>query len=355
MSIHLVRTDESAAEIDALASELERVGVEGVLADLDQQAHRTGVPGRLVDHGFRWSWRDVVDLRWWPQGISTSADADAAGEVDGRRVLLSTWYSRSIRGLNKGSRVTFVDLGSLRYRHVLLVRPVLRDGRIDLEPLHVHAGGAVWCGGFVHVAATGSGFLSCRLDDLMRVPDSSYVADRGAFGRTPDDRLATYGYRYLLPVRVAHEARSEEGFEGMRYSFLSLDRDSEPPALVAGEYGRGTQTTRLARFPLDPETWLPAADADGVTRPLLLEDGGEQTMQGAVVVGDRWFVTSSRGHLTLSSLYAGRPGSWVEHPRALPMGAEDITWSPATELLWSQSEFPLARWVFAVRRDSVDF
>ena len=40
--------------------------------------------------------------------------------------------------------MTFVDLAGLRYRHVLLVVPVLdRHGKTVLRPLRVHAGGVV--------------------------------------------------------------------------------------------------------------------------------------------------------------------------------------------------------------------
>ena len=55
---------------------------------------------------------------------------------------------------------------------MLLVVPVLRDGAVALEPLRVHAGGIVWCGPYLHVAATAKGFYTCRLDDLLRVPEA---------------------------------------------------------------------------------------------------------------------------------------------------------------------------------------
>ena len=54
---------------------------------------------------------------------------------------------------------------------MLLVNPVVRDGVLALEPLRVHAGGVVWCGPYLHVAATARGVITCRLDDLLRVPD----------------------------------------------------------------------------------------------------------------------------------------------------------------------------------------
>ena len=46
-------------------------------------------------------------------------------------------------------------------------------------PLRIHAGGIVWHGPYLHVAATTKGFFTCRLDDLFRVPG------RGPASTTP--------------------------------------------------------------------------------------------------------------------------------------------------------------------------
>ena len=47
-----------------------------------------------------------------------------------------------------------------------------------LRPLRVHAGGIVWNGPYLHVAATARGLVTCRVDDIMRVPD---VRGTGAY------------------------------------------------------------------------------------------------------------------------------------------------------------------------------
>ena len=128
---------------------------------------------------------------------------------------------------------------------------------LALEPLRVHAGGIVWCGPYLHVAATARGVITCRLDDLLRVPDDSAgdVSRLGARGRP--------GVVVRLPLRAAGPVRlprvTDDGLERLRYSFLSLDRSASPPELVVGEYGNSAQTRRLARFPLDPETLFLAA------------------------------------------------------------------------------------------------
>jgi hypothetical protein len=339
-SIHLRRTDENTDDIEAAVHQLgRRVGIAGVIAHLNRQAVRTRVPGQAVEWGFRWNDADENSQRWWPQGITTSADASDAEDIDGRRLLVTSWYSKPGGGQNRGSRITVVDIDTLEYRHVLLVVPHrTRDGRLDLRPLLVHAGGLVWCGPYLHVAGTRRGLFSCLVDDIIRVES------------TED----TFGYPYVLPVRFAYDADATEGVEQMRYSFLSLDRSSDPPQLVAGEYGVGDMTRRLVRFPLDPETHHLATHEDGTSRPVWLDERGLGHMQGAAIVRDTYYVTSSRGRYRLGKMYVGQPGSFRSFPRTLPVGPEDISYWPSTDLLWSLTEYPGRRFVFALKRAQFD-
>ncbi len=339
--VHLSRTDENVEEIDALATRLGgRVGLDDVLDDLDRQGRRSLFRARAVHRAYTFDAADRRDPRWWPQGVSTSADASDEEEIAGRRIVAVAWYAKELPGDEgkQGSRITFFDLGTRRYRHVLLVRPVLKDGLPDIEPLTVHAGGIVWFGPYLHVAATARGFHTCRLDDLLRVSD---------------DEVAAYGHRYVLPVRFSYRAETDEGHERLRYSFLSLDRAASPPSILAGEYGRGDSTRRLARFPVDPETLLLATAEDGVSRPAMLGDGVGQ-MQGAVVARGSYYVTVSHGPRTFGSVYTGEPGRLVRHRWATPMGPEDIAYWPSTDELWSVSEHPRRRWIYSMRRARFD-
>jgi hypothetical protein len=287
--------------------------------------------------------------------VTTSADAaDPAGpgQVDGRSVVAVAWYAKHLPGAGpdepeggQGSRVSFMDLATRRYEHVLLVVPRLRDGVASVSPLRVHAGGIVWTGDHLHVAATRKGLMSCRLDDLLRVPDGAGSGGAGLDG--------TFGYRWLLPVRFAYRAGADEGVEHLRYSFASLDRAADPPVVLVGEYGRGKQTRRIARFPLDPTTGLLVTDDAGRTTPLRLEDGGTRGAQGIAVAHDTTYVTVSRGPRTPGSLFVGEPGAWREHRWAVPMGVEDVTWWPARDELWTATEHPRRRWVVSVKRSRV--
>ena len=247
----------------------------------------------------------------------------------------------------QGVRITLLDLDTYRYRHVLLVVPKIEDDVLSLAPLRVHAGGLVWCGPYLHVAATARGFFTCRLEDLMRVPDQLRGApDRIGMGRA---QVATADYRYVLPVRFAYRAETREGEVKLRYSFLSLNRAATPPEIVAGEYARGAKTRRLARYALDPKTLLLATDQDDESRPVAIGQGVTQ-MQGAVVAHDRWFVTASRGPWTPGSVYVGSPGALTRHRFATPMGPEDISYWPSQDRLWSVTEHPRRRWIYSMKR-----
>ncbi len=241
---------------------------------------------------------------------------------------------------------------------MLLVVPVLdKHGMLVLRPLRVHAGGIVWNGPYLHVAATARGLMTCKIDDLMRVPD---VRGSRAWDRLGlhEEQVASYGYRYVLPVRFSYQAYADDGIDKLRYSFLSLDRGGEKPALVAGEYGQTGQTTRLARYDLEPDTLMLQTGDDGYARPQTFDDGGVVRMQGASIVGGRYHVTVSHGPWKPGSVYVGTPGDpdnpWVEHPHATPMGPEDIAYWPSTDRLWSVSEHPHRRWVFCMKRSFFD-
>lgn len=356
--VHLQRTDENVGEIAALASVLgEPAGLDGLLGDLKYQARRSRLPprllGRAVSEAYTWNGYDQRDTQWYPQGISTSADASDTEDIAGRRVLVTTWYSSGADGVKRGSRATFLDLDTLMYRHVLLVSPVFdREGDLQLRPTRIHAGGIVWAGPYLHIAATKRGFVTARVDDIMRVTgDDEHPDELGIDGR----RVASYGHRYVLPVRSTYQAFTDDGHRQLRYSFASLDRRSEPPALIAGEYNLGASTpNRLARYQLDPATWQLKTGDDGFSRPLAIDEGGVVRMQGAALAAGRYHVTVSHGSWFPGTIYTGPSGRLRPTRLALPMGPEDLAYWPSTDMLWSLTEHPRRRWIVAMKRSAFD-
>lgn len=327
MTLQLTRTDENAAEIDALTAALSaygggQVGLAPLLADLPLRMRRAFAPGRAVSRALAWEPADDRDATWWPQGVTNSYRTQVT-----RTMLMVSWYSQA----GEGARISVIDLVTQRYRHVLLVAPTPSGG---VSPVNVHAGGIVWQGPFLHVAATARGILTFRLDDLLHDPSERH------------------GYAYLLPVRYEYRADALEGTQRLRYSFLSVDRSDREPALVVGEYGSAQQTQRLARFGLDTVSGVLAAGPDRITRPLRIDESGQARMQGAAVVDGRYFVTVSQGPWRPGTMLSGLPGSFRRHRWATPMGPEDLCYHPPSDSLWSVSEHPGRRWVFAMERSS---
>ncbi len=350
--VHLKRGRDRRPEADALAVLAGgRVGLAGVLGDLNRRGEVVD-PGRsAASWAFSWDREDSRSRRWWPQGITSSADASNTEEYAGRRLLVTTAYSKIVTKLGKGSRISVVDVTDpqrVRYRHVLLVRPEIDErGDVTVHPVKAHAGGIVWHGPWLHVAGTAKGIYTFHVDDVVEAgaTDSSEL-----LGPLPPGELAGFGHRYLLPVRHVHAAHSIEGFEPIRYSFLSLARGPGAPLLLAGEYGRGRMTTRLLAYGLDPGTLLPRGNDAGQSRPAFLSAGGVGRMQGAVEVDGRLYVTTSAGTRGRGSVWVGEPGALTEHTGVLPPGPEDICYWPSADRLWTVTEYPKRRLVLALDR-----
>ncbi|MDQ3095109.1 MAG: hypothetical protein M3Q82_03985 [Actinomycetota bacterium] len=316
-----------------------RVGVDAVLADLDREAVVSDVPARVASYGFRWDDDDFVDAQWWPQGITTSADASDTDDIHGRRVVVVAWYAKRVNGFTQGVRLSFVDItdeSAPRYRHVLLVEPRRHrlTRKVSMRPVAVHAGGIVWYGPSMLVADTRGGLRTFEIDDICRVD--------GADGWR--------GYRYVLPQRTSYRAVNDRGFLPFKFSFVSLDRTGEAHQLIAGEYGREGTKPRVVRFKFDAARAALAMEG-GAARPLEILLDQLPHMQGATVVGGTYYVSTSRGSRTPGSLWVGRPGEEVRECRGvLAIGPEDLTYWPQRDELWNCSEYPNHRFVYGVPR-----
>jgi hypothetical protein len=268
------------------------VGLSGLLESGGRAAHRVSAPGSLVTQGFRWSGSDRWTQRWWPQGIAVGFHQDVP-------LAIVSWFSKSRRDRDRGTRITVLDLNSLRYRHVLLV-----EGD-PFRPVSVHAGGIVWSGDQLLVAATFGGIREFRLSGILR-------RSRG---------------RFVLP-QVSHRHPAEK----FRYSFLA----EGPDGIVAGEYAKDAGG-RLARMTL----------SEGAVSARDIHVPGIPEMQGAVLVDGKWAISSSRGDRQNGDLWVGEQGALARHAGALPPGPEDLAWWAERGQLWGVTEHPGQRWVFA--------
>ena len=319
--------------IDGLAAMHPRVGIAGLLRGRGRRARAGRVPAPAAIDGFRWALLDGWSQRWWPQGIELLDERDErhrGGHGEGRdEVLVVSWFAQERRGSTQGARITVIDRRDRRrprYHHVLLVEP-WRDGSvIRMRPVGVHAGGLALVGDRLYVAATYGGLRRFELGDILRVR-----------GRGP------FGYRHVLPQSGHERLLGGERDERMRFSFVSVERDSSAPGgaehLVVGEFGPEAHGRRLGRIPVGSSS--ERVEVTDVHEP------GIPRMQGATVVDGTWFVSASHG-LRPGDLWVGSGGTWVRHPAVLPPGPEDLSASRDGKRLWSLSEYPRGRWVFAI-------
>jgi hypothetical protein len=315
---------------DATAG-LPTVGLDGVLAERGRRARRARVPATGAVEGYRWGLADSYTQTWWPQGV-------AVGEHDGTPLVMTSWFAKPKRGREMGSRISIIDLRNprrARYHHVLLVSPRRTDTGSALDPVRIHAGGIVWVGDRLFVAATYGGIREFRLSDIVRAPSHGML-------RLP---AGPFGYRFVLPESGSYLPPDADGPKRMRYSFLSSESgsgirhsaDDEELRLVAGEYGTNDRR-RLARLRLLKDGTV----TDEAHVPKISH------MQGAVLHDGIWFVSASRGDKTAGDLWTGTPGAMTRHAGVLPPGPEDLAAWPDRDQLWSVSEFPGKRWVFGV-------
>jgi hypothetical protein len=174
------------------------VKVSDIMSDLNHINPGTtpNVKNVIASSGYGWEnsadFDDQETEKWYPQGITTSADALESGVYDGHRVQLITWHSDHYEDGKRGARVSFVKQGggrSKKYRHVLLVQPEGDDSFNAIKRLH--AGGIMWYGNLVYVVDTTGGLRVFDLDHMYKV-DSS-IKDR--IGRQSGGKYAAYGYK----------------------------------------------------------------------------------------------------------------------------------------------------------------
>lgn len=325
----LRRTAEDRSLLDSLEG-VTKVGLDGVLDGRGHRAHRVRPRAAAVTRSYAWRFTDQWTQTWWPQGI-------AVGEHLGIPIALASWYAQPARRGEMGARVSVVDLRNPRcprYRHVLLVAARKTDAGVVLDPVPVHAGGIVWSGDRLFVAATLDGVVEFRLSDVLRA-DS-----RGAFRRSS----GPFGYRYLLPVFARYRPTAPKADNPLRYSFLSTaSRSAMADAaeaaellLLAGEFGTSDEH-RVARVTLTGS----GASVTALHVPRVPQ------MQGVALIGDRWYISSSQGD-SPGDLWSGPMGSLRNNAGVLPAGPETLAPWPKRNELWSLSEVAGHRMLFAI-------
>ena len=143
------------------------------------------------------SFNDFGTTSWYPQGISTSADAYDVGTYEGKHVTLVSWYdNRDVPNAeNKGVRIAFVDRDKSpdAYRYVLLVEPYSNAGTADFRAVKVHSGGIAWYGNSLYIVDTDKGFRVFDLTQIWKVETGDGIGKKAGGG------FSAANYAYVLP------------------------------------------------------------------------------------------------------------------------------------------------------------
>jgi hypothetical protein len=333
------------AELDA---RLPSVSVAAVVASANRKG-RACRPHPKAVAAFCWQPGDASTAVWYPQGVTTSADASADGRYEGKTVIVTSWYYKG-HGGTKGVRVSFVDYARPvrpRYRHVLLVEPYRdRAGNPSFRAVPAHAGGIAWYGHYLYVADTYAGLRVFDTRHLWKVS----MGDGSKIGRQADGSYHAHDYAYALPQALRFAASTTGGYRPLRHSAVSLDRTSTPHSVIVPEYDAGGAGTRVVRFPIDESTRLLRPSPDGYVHGDEAYRVDIRSMQGATAVGRRFFVSSSRGVDRRGSIYTfTRTSGPTVHRGVLPPGPEDLSVWRSRDQLWTLAEHPGQRSVLAVR------
>lgn len=171
--------------------------VKDVIGDTNHKNPNSKPSVKNLIKGFTWESVDGYDdantEKWYPQGITTSADAVDGGKYDGDEVILVSWHSDNYDSGKRGTRISFInanDADKLSYRNALLVSlSVGDDGTPNYAAIKgLHAGGMFWYGNLLYVVETRKGIRVFDLDHIYQVKTGDGIGKVG-------NGYEAYGYK----------------------------------------------------------------------------------------------------------------------------------------------------------------
>ena len=361
MSISITYTDESASWLASFSSgerldwtqlSLNRPARWG----LPSSSQGFNIPSNHDPVGFRWKTGDGTTEKWYPQGITGTANAT---NPRGSRFLVSSWYGKSQANYEqKGVRLSFVNYDAsasdfCRYRHVLLVQNVqninaqnpdlfrLDQTKRDLycqlnlyAPVPIHAGGIAWYKGYLYVVDTKVGI---RVFDPSRMYSAlADLPNKSKCGVDSNGNFYAFDYRIILPEIGYYKIDGTEP-----NSFISVGDNGNDPCLWVGQYIK-SGNTKLFGFILSQDGTI---DTSATVEEFNPKDKSVPAhhMQGVYRSQENTWMSvtgkstykKSKARLITQSAGASKGDRW-----RWPYGAEDLYLEIDKGILWCQTEFP---------------
>ena len=298
---------------------------------------------------------DLDTVKWRPQGIACDLHANRNGR--NRKYIIVSWYNYNdnVDGGDYGTRLSFINIDTWEYRHVLLVQPTGNDK--VFEAAKGHAGGIAWYGDYIYVAYTDVGFQVYNINHLIRAKDNPDKDKVGVYS----DGFYAYDYKYFLPLTgtnqftvhkgkecdpvIINVHKDDDDFGLPKFSFVSVVRGNSktPDCLLSGEFDNCPGHT----------SWLSkwALDSSGLLNPFIEQPFGIKefnldigSVQGAAeALGFFWFSQSTNPdgpsilHQLSRKAQIGHSGQ-AKYP-GWPMGAEDLDFDDSDNSLWCLTEY----------------
>ena len=305
-----------------------------------------------------WDDGDASTSTWNPQGITSTGDADDDGALGANRLILSGWDYTAADRLDD-ARVAFIDYSDpahAKYRWVYLVAPNTTGSNFTAAKAHL--GGMILYADKLLVTAVGDDTVAVRvfsLSHILQMTDGSATIGKNSNG------WAAYGYQYAMPqigyyTYAAGKCTMLNNTGTPCFSSISLDRSKSPHSLVAAEYFDNGLGSRLFRYPFGAD-YLLATGSGGAVTATEAYRSGVANAQGVLSYNGRWYVahSSATSHGQLWRLTPGATGASASctvdgaaTPACWGLHPEGLTYWFSDGLVWSQTEWPDQRALFAV-------
>jgi hypothetical protein len=337
------------------------------IANLDDAAHHVGA--WCFDSADEDVGRSLDSSDWVPQAVASSNEAVVGGYA-GPSAVAVTWYqprpdhTSGAMDDPQNDRVSFVNTpasgDSATYRHVLLVEPVVENGRLNLRRVKMHAGGVAWYGNILYVASTGGGIRAFDIRRIFAVHTTKDVV--GLDTATPSDsNLYGESFAYVI-LQVGNYKKTDAACtrsptttnSGLCFSGITVNRSAVPVSLISYEYRTQDEMlaakvgSRIVEWPLDRSTGLLARAADGSVHSGKLYLTPTYQVQGVSIDHTTFFMSTSQSGGTF---YREIDGDGVAPDRSVwAQGAESTSFTTSSngDRLWSVTEVPGRRMLFWV-------
>lgn len=313
--------------------------------------------------------RSLDSSDWVPQAIASSNEA-VVGGYTGPSAVAVTWYqprpdhTSGAMDDPQNDRITFINPlasgSNATYRHVLMVEPVVENGKLNLRRVKLHAGGIAWYGNILYVASTGGGIRAFDTRRMFAVHTDKDVV--GLDTAAPSDpKLYGESFAYVI-LQVANYKKTDGACDrsattvntGLCFSGITVNRTASPVSLISYEYRTHDQMldakvgSRIVHWPLDRASGLLARATDGQVHSGKLFLTPTYQVQGASIHNTTFFLSTSQSGGTF---YREVDGDGVAPDKsAWVQGAESTSFFTTSfgDRLWSVTEAPGRRMVFWV-------